>query len=995
MRRAAQNQHPVMRLPRSAEIARLRNAIARFPRLPVKNRPRRPIGQALRDLALRYDVFISFAHADGEDYAIALYDALRARPRRLACFIDAEEFRVGDDWREAGYWALRRTRYLVLVGSAKALQSEAVQYEVAEFCRLRRARRRLIPIDFARRIREGKGIPPALRKGCLSSARLGCDESEDRLTTGPSAETLKRIEKSIGGLRQDTRVALLVTAGLVVLAAAIAFGGLAALRHEAAVEQEAQRLAALSQNRRADNPIFDLLLAAHSLQRKPTVAGIGAVRSAMQRIGAPSTWLVRDHEYAVDAVAFSPDGRLLAAAATGNSNIELWELDVDERGRAAPGKARRLRVVEPSDGRVVDLAFGCRGDCLLAATDEAVELLPLKPRIAPRRYHSCGAGGPTRAKGTELAVSPDGDSLAAGLDDNSLCLWKLSRLESSGRLIELTPSRASSTQHIDFSPDGKRLATGGYGGLLHLIRQDTGNTCANIGGLGEINAVRFNPVDGRLAVGNDAGRVQLLSLQCDGAAPADNPDTVTPDEHIELRTAGAPVTALAFDASGTWLAVANGDLDTADSDAGKRASRIELWRVGAWERPEDVLGGHRSRLYDIAFRPGRHELVSAGNWLNLRWWWLDDHLREPQILRVPSPDSLAFIDDDSALAVGAGTQDIWMWTLAPTSAATEPLPAAPPEPAILPGHAHPITALAAAQPPASLVSADLEGNLLLWRPTQSHHPTRLGRGHGAPVYGLTVDTEPGVLLSADELGKLVRWRLDAPGQNGEIGEPLGFAPYRLALGPRNDHLIAGGFEGELVRFQIDNPRRAPAPLTDADDVPIQIGWIHALAFDATGSRLAIAGEQGGLKRYDFATGAVENGPTEDAHAVAYHPPSQMLIAAFDGPAGPDGRTAYARGILRLWPADASIEERGYAQWTAHRARITELAFDAAGARMATAGHDDRVLLWHFDSEALLAAVCRYAPRRMTPVEKRLAFSRGRAPREVCIDRPQPQRNYND
>ena len=91
------------------------------PRARPDTEARRSWVKRLADALFGYDFFISYAHGDGQTYAVQLARELEAKG--FDVFLDTKEYLTGDDWKRIGAWALRRTNRLVLVGTPRALES--------------------------------------------------------------------------------------------------------------------------------------------------------------------------------------------------------------------------------------------------------------------------------------------------------------------------------------------------------------------------------------------------------------------------------------------------------------------------------------------------------------------------------------------------------------------------------------------------------------------------------------------------------------------------------------------------------------------------------------------------------------------------------------------------------------------------------------------------------------------------------------------------------
>lgn len=140
------------------------------------------------------------------------------------------------------------------------------------------------------------------------------------------------------------------------------------------------------------------------------------------------------------AAAVSPDRRLIAAPCGGEA-LCLWD--------AATG-ARRARA--EVGGRVTALAFSPDGKTLAAALQDATVALrdgvTLGLRFVLRGHLNTAYA---------LAFSPDSSLLASGGNDDQVRLWSVA----TGKELRLLVGHTESVNALVFFPDGKRLASGG------------------------------------------------------------------------------------------------------------------------------------------------------------------------------------------------------------------------------------------------------------------------------------------------------------------------------------------------------------------------------------------------------------------------------------------------------------------------------------------------------------------------------------------------------
>ncbi len=174
------------------------------------------------------------------------------------------------------------------------------------------------------------------------------------------------------------------------------------------------------------------------------------------------------HGSEVNAVAFAPDGSLLASGSE-NKKVRLWDPRTGRLVRELTGHAGAVRALAFSpDGTV--LACGCHSK-RKALPDEIVLW---DPHAGSVRQRWTGHGNAV----SSLAFSPDGQSLASGSWDQTVRLWDVRSAATRwcARPADVLPIRPWHEEiwSVAFSPDGRTLAGAVSDGTIVLLDAATG-----------------------------------------------------------------------------------------------------------------------------------------------------------------------------------------------------------------------------------------------------------------------------------------------------------------------------------------------------------------------------------------------------------------------------------------------------------------------------------------------------------------------------------------
>jgi WD40 repeat protein len=189
-------------------------------------------------------------------------------------------------------------------------------------------------------------------------------------------------------------------------------------------------------------------------------------------------------------VAFSPDGRLLAAGGYGGHPATVWDAATGKLLRELPNRWMVWSVAFSPDGKRIASA---NADGTVRVWDVTTGQEVVRP---PLRH-----AGPARG----VAFSPDGQRLASGGLDQTVKVWDTTTWRP--RLLLRDPT--GGVLSVAFSPDGRRLAWGSSDGTVK-VWDDAGEEVHTLRGhTGWVNGVAFSPDGRHIASASADGTVRI------------------------------------------------------------------------------------------------------------------------------------------------------------------------------------------------------------------------------------------------------------------------------------------------------------------------------------------------------------------------------------------------------------------------------------------------------------------------------------------------------
>jgi WD40 repeat protein len=538
------------------------------------------------------------------------------------------------------------------------------------------------------------------------------------------------------------------------------------------------------------------------------------------------------------------------------------------------------------------------------------------------------------ADASALAWSPDGKRLASGGFDESIRVWDAV----SGKQVLPSAAPALGILALSWSPDGRRLASANwFDKTVGVWDPATGKQLFTFRGHADrVHSVAFNPDGRRLASADEGARV--IVWEADGGKPLFSLSGTTP---AGWESVGG---AVCWNPDGQRLATSN------------FSQGIKIWDANGGKELA-TLRGHTAVVRSLAWSPDGRKLASAGMDDTLRIWdtATGAEVRMVQTSLEPFEGTLCWSPDSKSVAGGCSDRALRVWDAASGELLRTFL-----------GHTGSrIGAVCWSPDGTRLASSDRgwNGEIKIWKLDAPPEPRTFSAGSGAYA-PLDVCWRPDgrTLASAHPDGAVKTW-------DAATGRPLvtlrghAGAVRKVSWSPDGRRLASGGSDGAVKLWDAEEGRLLAT-------LPGNGRGISSLSWSPDGSRLAADSDDGRVTLWEVASGSRKTAGFQ-GQGVAWSPRGNRLavgkpryeIHVYDAETDREvasWRTSGDRYNRPVWSpdgtriasvADYTVDVRDAATGRpafvplGHTQRVHALAWSPDGKQLATATADGHIYLW--------------------------------------------------
>jgi WD40 repeat protein/energy-coupling factor transporter ATP-binding protein EcfA2 len=442
---------------------------------------------------------------------------------------------------------------------------------------------------------------------------------------------------------------------------------------------------------------------------------------------------------------------------------------------------------------------------------------------------------------------------------------------------------------VDFSPDGRRIASGSNDGTARVWEVATGQEVARMQHGGWVEAVAFSPNGKWVASGSGDGTVRVWEV--------DTGQVVARMQH------DGGVWAVAFSPDGNWVV------------SGSRDDTARVWETATGR--EVARMQHEGWVEAVDFSPGAQWVASGSGDGTVRVWEMATGQEVARMQHERGVYVVAFSPDGNWVASGSRDDTARVWETATGREVARMQ------------HEGWVESLAFS-PDGRWVASEGVNTVRVWEAATGNEVARME--HAGRVLGLAFSPDGRWVASGSEDHTARVWEA---GTGREVARMAHLGDVDAVAFDPSGHWVASGSDDGQVWVWPPDIRSEVARMEHG-------GWVNTVAFSPVGRWAASGSWDKTVQVWDAATGErvtrVEH--QEPVLAVAFSPDGERIVSGSGDPYYGAGA-----GEARVWDVATGkqIARMGHEEW------VGAVAFGLDGRLVASGSGDNSVRVWEADT----------------------------------------------
>ncbi|KAK3809373.1 MAG: WD40-repeat-containing domain protein [Benniella sp.] len=483
------------------------------------------------------------------------------------------------------------------------------------------------------------------------------------------------------------------------------------------------------------------------------------------------------------------------------------------------------------------------------------------------------------------AYSPDGNSIAVGLDDGNINLYSTSNWE---RTLILK-GHTNVVTRVMYSPTGEKIASASMDKTIRLWDMDLGSQLHVFKYHSrEVNALTFSPHGDLMASGATDRTIRLW-------------DMITGDCRKVLSGHTGNVYGVAYSPSGDRVASCSDD------------HMIHLWDVETGRCGRTLLG-HSATVLDVTYSVRGDQIASASMDKTVRLW----NVETGSCLHIlyghtDTVNSVLYSPKGDQVVSGSKDGLVRFWDVETGSCRHT-----------LTGHRDSVSCVSYSPKGDKVVTGSSDYTLRLWDASAgSSH--LISNGHSTAVQSVKCSQKGDLIVSGSRDNTIRLWDMET-GSCRRIMSGHTDSVFCVAFSPKGDWIVSSSGDRSVRLWKVDSGECQHV-------LPGHTTWVTSVAFSPEGDTVASASEDKTVKLWKVATGVCYKtlrGHTDGVKSVVYAPDGKQIA------------TGSKDNTIRLWDVDSRKcckILKGHTSW------IREVMYSPQGDQLASASDDETVRLW--------------------------------------------------